>query len=97
MKNVCLPFSRGIPSTVVSALLDAPLTLQIRFVAKKFIDLQELRHAADYDLAARFSRSETLKNINDAEAAMAVWGDIRDSDEANVFLAALAFGGRWSK
>ncbi|MES2391818.1 MAG: hypothetical protein V4555_09260 [Acidobacteriota bacterium] len=97
MKQVCLPFSRGTLTPVVAALLHGPPSREIRSIAKIFVDLQEIRHNADYDLAAHFSRLETLQTIERSESAQAAWGRIRNSDEANVFLAALAFGARWAK
>jgi uncharacterized protein (UPF0332 family) len=45
--------------------------VQIIDCANEFIDLQEVRHAADYDPEARFSRAEALDWVARAEAAIA--------------------------
>ena len=97
MRQVCLPFSRGTLPSVVASLLNTTPSTKLRYVAKTLVDLQERRHAADYDLAAHFYRSDTLRDIDHAEEAMTAWGRIRKSDEANVFLSSLAFAARWSK
>lgn len=39
--------------------------------AKEFIELQEVRHKADYDPGARFSRVEAMDWVKRAEAAVA--------------------------
>lgn len=39
--------------------------------AKEFIELQEVRHKADYDPRARFTRAEVLDWVSRAEAAIA--------------------------
>jgi hypothetical protein len=39
--------------------------------AKEFIELQEVRHKADYDPAARFTRAEALDWVSRAETAVA--------------------------
>jgi hypothetical protein len=97
MKQICWPFRQGNPSQVTAALIHLPVTAELIYMATTFINLQEIRHSADYDLAARFYRQETLQNVRDAEAAVAAWAKIRNTDEATDFLAALAFGARWSK
>jgi hypothetical protein len=66
-------------------------------LASTFISLQEARHSADYDLSLVLTRSTVLARLEDAEGAFWAWKCIRNTDEATVFLAALAFGARWSK
>lgn len=39
--------------------------------ADEFIELQEIRHKADYDPGARFTRAEALDWVNRSEAAIA--------------------------
>ena len=58
-------------------------------VAETFIELQELRHHADYDRARRFTRGETLDLIESAERAFRDWREVRGSLQADTFLTAL--------
>jgi hypothetical protein len=62
---------------------------ELRQVAAAFVQLQEARHEADYDLGRRFSRSEVRDLIDAAERATAAWGRVRKTQQARVYLAAL--------
>ena len=58
-----------------------------------FVDLQEARHEADYDVARRFTRGEVLDLVDRAEQAFTDWKCVRKSIQADTFLAGLlAFG-----
>ena len=62
-------------------------------VAEAFVDLQQARHDADYNLALRFSRRDVLDLINQADQAVVDWRDVRNTDAADTFLVGLlAFG-----
>jgi len=69
----------------------------LRTVAGIFSQLQQARHRADYDINFTTLRSIALARIGEAEAAFAAWKTIKNTQEATVFLAALAFASRWSK
>jgi hypothetical protein len=59
---------RGQPTVVVTRL---------RAVAKAFSDLQQDRHAADYDSSRRWSRGEVLDQLKLAASAFDDWKAIR--------------------
>ena len=62
-------------------------------VAAAFVDLQQARHEADYDLARRFTRREVLALVNQADRAYADWWQIRKSTQADtILIGLLAFG-----
>ena len=62
-------------------------------VANAVLDLQEVRHKADYDTARRFTRREVLDLVDRAERAFADWNQVRKSIQADTFLTGLlAFG-----
>ncbi len=50
---------------------------QARLIAQTFIDLQDERHTADYDLAVSFSRKDALNAIIRAEQALTAWRNLR--------------------
>jgi len=53
---------------------------RIRLVADTFINLQDERHKADYDLTKSYSRQDALNAIMRAESALAAWRQLRDSN-----------------
>lgn len=97
MKDVCVSVSKGNSGPVLQVLVPASFSVEIRNVAKAFVDLQEARHFADYDLSAFHNRLDSVEFINQAERAFADWNRIRASDEAAVFLSALLFAKRWGR
>ena len=66
-----------------------PLQDEIARVAAAFVDLQQYRHEADYDMGRRFTRLEVLSIVSDAKRAFADWGEVRNSVQADTFLVGL--------
>ncbi|MDQ2925214.1 MAG: hypothetical protein M3R43_06630 [Acidobacteriota bacterium] len=97
MRQACLAFKRQPLVDPLLSLIGAPVSTELRDLATAFIDLQEERHSADYDTGAVFSRAATLAVLAKAESAFRNWRAVENADEARAFLAALAFGSRWSK
>jgi len=81
----------------IQPLLSTPLSLELIGVARNFVQLQELRHEADYDVTAKFDRTTVQRQIKLAEQLFQNWNQIRGTEESKVFLAALMFGKRWNK
>ena len=61
----------------------------LRQVADKFVEAQQLRHAADYDNSAAWTRTEVIELINSISEAFRNWHSIRDHDDAQAFLLSL--------
>lgn len=61
----------------------------LRQVALAFVELQEARHRADYDLSRPFSKQEALDFVQQSSAALQAWDRCRRSQEGDVFLVAL--------
>ncbi len=97
MKQVCKSLSAGNPSDILQELQPRGFSAELRKLAETFVLLQELRHDADYNLLQRYTRTDTLEYLDRVQNAFANWRLVRVRDEANVFLAALLFAGRWSK
>jgi hypothetical protein len=66
-------------------------------IAAAFIELQEGRHKADYDLDETFDRVQVVGYVDQARDAMSKWKSVKGTPNANVFLAALLLHSRWSK
>lgn len=63
---------------------------EIRQVSMLFIELQEKRHLADYDLSERLEKSEVLTLIDEARARAEVFREISPtSNDRKFFLACL--------
>ena len=97
MKQVCKTIAGTGSLPGLSEVLPNGFSLNLKFVAATFVELQTNRHAADYDLAVAYKYADVLDLVASARSAFSRWQTIRTSDEANVFLAALLFGARWAK
>ena len=97
MKQAASAFQASNLPVHVSPLIPHPLSQEIIAIARRFVFLQEARHKADYDLTEQFDRTRVQAIVNDAEQVFRLWRQIRDTDEARVFLASLLFWRLWSK
>ena len=98
MKNVCEQFRRGNIgnlSAPAQALIDPPLASDLVIIADAFVELQEARHAADYDTGEFFTRPDVLAKIALVDEAFDAWKQARHTPNANVFLAALLLSRHW--
>jgi hypothetical protein len=95
MKNACEQIAKS--SNVLLALLALPLEAELKIVAEVFVELQQQRHLADYDLSQSFNRIKVLGIVTKANSAISAWGRVRNTPNANVFLAALLLNSRWNR
>lgn len=95
MRKVAVQFKEGNPRKVYRrAMGDAPPGPELRSIAATFTRLQTERHKADYDIEARFTRSDVIKLVDEVEDAFATLAIVRGRLETDVFLAALLLGDR---
>jgi hypothetical protein len=66
-------------------------------VAKTFVDLQQARHSADYDLATAFTRNDAMAHIVRVQQAFDDWAEVRKDDCSRLFLASFLAWERWDK
>jgi hypothetical protein len=69
MHEVCRQFAAGSLSATTAALLSTPLEYELRYVARVFVELQNARHAAGYDLSANFDRFTVFQELGAARRA----------------------------
>ncbi len=62
---------------------------ELQLIADAFIQLQEARARADYDLASPLVKSEVTPLLRKAEDAMGAWAKFRKTDLGHTFLAVL--------
>jgi hypothetical protein len=67
-------------------LLSLPVSPELINVCNTFVDLQSLRHSADYDTATFFKRAQVIAAVSRAQAAHQDWAIARTTDNATVFL-----------
>lgn len=93
LKEVCewIAGRRGNPPQHARRLIDSLKTSSIAPVAAVLCDLQEARHAADYDHLAAFDKATVLQHIRDAERAIATLAGAGEQDR-QTFFALLALG-----
>ena len=91
MKEACKSFGGGTLKKGVAKGLPAGFAIpaEIRELAETFVDLQEWRHVADYDLTERFKRSDVLSLINEVERRIQAFTQLASSSEKRFFLACL--------
>jgi len=95
MKNACEQIAKS--SGVLLGLVISPLEAELKTVAEVFVELQQQRHLADYDLSQSFNRIDVLGIIAKANSAISAWNRVRNAPNANVFLAALLLSSRWNR
>jgi hypothetical protein len=66
-----------------------PVPSPLRTIAATFIDLQENRHRADYDLAAYFRLQSVNLLLNRVEQAMAEWEAVHEHPVSRLYLILL--------
>lgn len=93
MKDLCKGFAAGNVPVPLQTHVANQLDPDLRLVADAFIELQQARHQADYDLGRPQTRSEALRLVQVAQDAFAGWARVRTSKDARVFLVALALPG----
>ena len=91
MKSAAKGINQPTPPRQYTGLLSATPSQDLLDVASHFVNLQEARHSADYDLSIRFSRVNALTKVQEAEDAFKKWKLVRSTDDANVFLSATFF------
>jgi hypothetical protein len=96
MKTLCKEFVKPNVHDVHEVLRPFWATLpiannpQMRIVAQTFIDLQQERHTADYDLSVTLSRQDALNAVTRTESAIQSWEQLKAANRPVCRLFALA-------
>ena len=64
----------------------------LKALAHSFAGLQEARHTADYDASRKWSRTEALRMIEQADTAFGIWRAIQNEAIAQGYLLSLLTG-----
>lgn len=101
MKKACQALTnwnwKNPPQPLATMIPGGPNTA-VFTLASAFVELQQARHEADYDLARRFSGSDVLALLVLADEAFAALNSMpKPEPHRRVFLLALVFQGRWKR
>jgi len=95
MKEACTSFAGGTLKASITRKLPCnssgiySIPVEISDLAGTFVELQEKRHMADYDLSERFQKAEVLTLIDQAELHVEKFRQLAVSDTRKFFLACL--------
>lgn len=91
MASAAKSFASGNLPAVVSNTFGQPIPIPavLKDIAALFVDAQERRHRADYDLAAQFVRADVLIFLTRVSNAIQSWNQISAQPATQVFLIAL--------
>jgi hypothetical protein len=89
MNEACKSFAGGTLKKGVSKGLPIGfrIPIEIRDLAATFVDLQDKRHLADYDLTERFKRSDVITLITRVRKDIERFQNLIPTDEKQFFLA----------
>jgi uncharacterized protein (UPF0332 family) len=75
MSRVCKTFGnqKDRPFQDLSAKLKLACAPQLETIARTFVDLQELRHRADYDLSEPITKAQAKKAAKEARNVLKLW------------------------
>jgi uncharacterized protein (UPF0332 family) len=94
MKTVCSEFIKAIPNSDALKPFWPALGVQgnadLETVAENFIELQEARHDADYNLSRHFTRQDATTAADQVQDAMDAWGRLKAANEPLALLFALS-------
>jgi len=108
MRAVCKGFAEGHkasiqnkqpgnPPLATRQLIALPLDPSLFAVVQAFVDLQEARHDADYNLGKQWNRLDVLNRVQAARQAFSDWATIRGTPTATVFVVALVLQKQWGR
>jgi hypothetical protein len=70
---------------------------ELQDIAAAFVELQEARHEADYNVERSFTRLESRNFVALASRAFANWRAIKQNPVANLYLCALLLWKKWNR
>jgi uncharacterized protein (UPF0332 family) len=91
MKEACRSFSGGNLPPAIRRRLPRQfiVPMALRNVARAFVELQEQRHSADYDLSQHLTRAEVFALVRQAEHALTHFDAVADRTLKKFFLSCL--------
>jgi hypothetical protein len=95
MKKLCGRFSKDTLDQPLRDLIGGTASKELQTICKNFIALQEARNSADYDLSYKIDWKQAVECIEMSQVAIAAWVQIKNTEEANVFILSLLMCKNW--
>lgn len=89
MKSAANTFKGGTLPSVLQGAVNGAIQSELKRRCENFIELQQARHEADYDLTRAFTRREVLDLVSMAEQAFRDWSTVAGTQAGDAFLVAL--------
>lgn len=98
MKRASASFAGGtLPKRLRAISGDSHVSEELKSFATEFVDLQESRHDADYNLDKSFTKDEAQGVIDRVQDAFDSGKTIRKRKESRMYLASLLLWDRWGR
>lgn len=97
MKRNCSRFLGEKLGQPLLGLIGPQASTELKTVCRSFIELQEARHSADYDLNYDLDRDKASEYVRTAMIAFTAWQRISNSAEANIFILSLLLWKNWDR
>ena len=97
MKSASRAFVNARPAQLAALTGGVAVPQGIQDVAAAFVELQEARHEADYNVNRSFTRLESTNLVARAAQAFVTWRAIRSDPTARMYLAALLLWKKWTR
>jgi len=97
MKRICGRFLPAKLDQPLRDLIGETASVDLQNVARSFIQLQDARHRADYDLSYDLTWEQARQYIELSVGAIGAWERISSSAEANIFILSLLLWKNWDK
>jgi hypothetical protein len=85
------------PQQLATLTNGSPIPAELRDFALAFIQLQDARHEADYDVGKTFTRQDVNGLIARARQSVQWWQAVRTQPVVHFYLAALLLWKRWHR
>lgn len=96
-KQICGRFLKEQLDQPLSGLVGTTASEDLQTVRRAFIELQEARHAADYDPGFIVDQPRARQYASSAVKAIGAWSRINETAEANVFILSLLLWKNWER
>lgn len=97
MRQASKAFASGGLPPALQRILPRGVPVPIQRIADVFVDLQQARHSADYDVAQKLTRREAQRLVTQVQRTFQAWQAARADPAARVYLAALLLWKQWSR
>ncbi len=92
--TACLREMGTLPDTAARTNAEQASRFRLSTVAQAFVDLQQARHKADYDIGEPFAPIDAAVDVAQSRLAFVAWAEVRDEPLAQRYLYSLLFRDR---